>query len=403
MENGSQKRRKKLTGAALIFSGILIGSLFLPWLTMDFRWSPSPLMHGRVSFHSNGLGVGDFSYDIYYKNQTDQTEHRFQGNTSTFIPIQFVGGLLILGVVILNFLMAGNFLSDKIRGKLPTVLRDNLDAHWSHMLLIGGMIVVGVFASTASFYFRIPISLKANTPQNFQGNAKNLLALYRHTFEYQSWLKDELVIPKTARTISLMPGMGMYLSLLGGGGLIYLWFINFILKEDWPTIWKKRGIFAPLMIILAFTPIAVQYSKKMARTIPLLFSPVLSHVGGGTYLILAGAFFFLLRKSALAEKKVNNVVKKLYAKEELTKSEFQELKGRLNRYNNKVVKFRKLLWILIIVIVVVVSLIFKDLMSTYKSFVGEVLKAKRLVHTPTDWFLLFTPFATMAVMALYTH
>lgn len=227
----------------------------------------------------------------------------------------------------------------------------------------------------------------------------------RNTYSFYSWSKESYRVSKCTWHRDLSPGMGRLTSLFGIIGLFYLWFVDFIRNRvEWPVVWQKRGILISIMLISVFLPIARQYSKTPASTLPLL-APVIYSLGGAIYLILVGSFTILLHKTAITDQKVNRVTKEIYTKDEkeLTEDEFQKLTEQLDQYRAKSQLFRKLLIPLLIAVTIIIILVFYDLSMIYKSFVGEVAGAQWLENTIIDWFILFSPLTTIILFASFRY
>lgn len=403
---GTQKERKLRAVALLIASSFLLSGLLLPWLSMEFKWSTtSEIIEGDVSFQANGLGMANFDAYLYcYNMSANQIVVDSKISVSTVIPSQMGVGTLIVVMIILNSIMGGSFLYDKFKRLLPRVLQKQVETRWSTIVFIEGLTILAIVTTFSTFYFYVPFDITAHTPEHFLGNASNLLGIYRNTYNFFKWARDAFRA-SAAWDRNLNPGIGMYLTLIGGGILIYLWFINFIQKNEWPKVWQKRGILLPLMVLLAFMPVARKYSKTSATTLPFLFSPVLSHAGGISYLVLVGLLTYVIRKATLAEQKIDELVKKIYttAEDEFTEESFHNIRTQLEKYRTLSAKYRRYVVPILLAILLVVILTFSDIMSMYKTFVGEIPEANWLVHTPTDWLLFFSPVVTIILTSIFRH
>lgn len=389
----------------LLIGGLLIGSLVSPWLSMKFKWSTtSNLTAGNIRFKSNGLGVAVFEGDLFVKSR-DGSAGTINTTffASKFLPIQLGMGITIIGITVLNLVMAGSMFYTPIKSLIPNKVKGVIEDHWDTLVLIEGLIILAFVSLFTAFYFRIPINISSDTPSNFPGSFTDLLDVYKGTFTFYSWALNTLNISNVTRVRNLNPGLGIYLSFVAGLALIYLWFINFIReKKEWPSIWQRRAIFLPLLMSLAFMPIGIKYSQNSASTLPLIVAPVLNHLGGIVYTFLVGIFIFLVYRTATEERELDKLTGRLYTKEgEISEEEYKRITSIMDEHRRTASKYRKILVPLLIGVFVLVALILGDLANLYMTFVGETPKSNWLAHTPFDWILLLSPLINIFLFLMF--
>lgn len=150
-------------------------------------------------------------------------------------------------------------------------------------------------------------------------------------------------------------------------------------------------------------PVILKYSKTKSNLFPLFLSPALSNLGGGIYLVLTVAITLITYKAAKIEREADKLAKELFTLEELTAEEAETMIQEREDLLSFRGKYRIVLPILLIVLLVVCMSIVIDLMSIYRNFVGEIVGAQQMVHTPTDWVFVFNPLLTLVIYALYRH
>lgn len=402
-EEKEESMRRKSAIGFLILSTVLLTGLALPWLQMDFSWSTtSNLTRGELHFDTNGLGIGNFFANFSYKDkQTDQMMNYVLRST-TYVPLQITSGIVIGLIAALNIVMASSFLNTRVKQILPAGLTNFLENRWGLIILIESGVLLAIVSLFTTFYFYFPFTLSTKSPiGEFPKTINSLLELYANTFSLFTWMRSVTQASNPSWSRTLTPGLGLYFTFFGSLGLLYIWYLYYTSKKNWPEVWQRRSLLMPLMIAIAFMPIARKYSKVSASTLPLLLSPFLNHVGGILYLGLVGGLTFLFYRSAKLESNVNRIVGKLYAMENLTEEEFLAKRSQVDAYRNKVALYRKLLVPILIGILVVVGLMMYDFAMFYQSYVGETLGAEYITHTPTDWGLIFSPLITIVLIAVF--
>lgn len=396
---------KNIGVVLLLIGGILVGSLVSPWLSMKFKWTTtSNLTAGTIRFKSNGLGLAIFEGDIFVKSRDGSTESiDTTFFASKLLPIQLAIGISIIGLTVVNLVMAASMLYKPITKLLPRQVKEIIENHWDTFVFGEGVTLLAFVSLFTAFYFRIPLNMALDTPSHYPGSFNDLLDLYKGTYSFFSWTLNTLNISNITRSRNLNPGLGIYLSFIAGLACIYLWFINFIKeKKQWPPVWQKRAMFLPLLMSLAFMPIGIKYSNTGASTMPLIAAPVLNHLGGILYTVLIGIFIFLVYRTATEEKKLDALTKKLYTIEgTLSEKEYDRIMTTMTRHRETASKYRKLLVPLLIGVFVLVTLILGDLVNLYMTFVGETPKSNWLAHTPYDWILLLSPLVNIFLFLMF--
>lgn len=401
-EKEIEYRRKSAIGL-LIVSAILLGSLGVPWLQMGFSWSTtSNYTEAHLRFDVNGLGWGTFSGEYSVFNSTGENWVNDTIQSSTYVPVQGVGGTIVGIIAVLNIVMAISFLSNRAKQTMPEIFTKTIKNRWSMIILIEGVTLLAIVSLFSTFYFDIPFQLHSSlSAGGFPSTLNNLLNLYANTYSLFSWTKDLAKVSNPTWNRTLHPGLGMYFTFVSSLALLYIWYLYKTAKNKWPEVWRRRCIMIPLMIAVAFMPIARKYSQTSASTVPLLFSPFLFHVGGILYLGLVVGLAFLSYRSANIEKKINELVGDLYTAEDLTEEEFNAKRTQVDQYTKKVSKYRTALVPILVGILFVVVLVMFDFSMLFQSYVGETLGAKYLIHTPTDWILLLSPMFTVVLIAVF--
>lgn len=400
--------RENLIGLSLVVvTLLLITGLFLPWISMNFQWSSSSaLTEGDIQFHSNGLGSAYFQGYFFYGNRSDPSNPLINQTVekSSMIPFQLGIGASIIGFILLNTVMAASFIFQSFTQQIfPKQIQDVLKEKWDTILLIEGIIILAFVSLFSTVFFDIPIHLTANTPTHFPNTSNTLLDLYKYTYNFFDWATTTLNVSNATWSRNVEPGMGTYITFLAGIILVYIWFINYIrVKKDWPIVWQKRSILLPLMLIMAFMPVARQYSKTQAITVPFLLAPVLNRLAGILYTVLIVAAVYITYQTAMEEKSIDKLTQKLYTIEgDLTDKEFDRITNNINAHRERASTLRKILFPLMISIFSLIVLVFWEFARIYRTFVGEVPGASWLAHTPIDWPLVFAPLFTIMLMILY--
>lgn len=408
MEKKDNLDQKKFEGIALIvISGVLLASLLGPWISMDFTWSStSEIIKGNIQFTSNGLGMGHFQGSFFVNDPANEgTEINSTVSSFNIVPPLLGIGIVHIIVSLINLFIAAVFLFKNFKTIVPKTILKTIEKRWSLIIFIEGIMIISLFALFSTFYYSLPIDITINqAPSQFQQTASTLQNLYQNTYEFFIWSKQTFHVGKINWYRDLTPGIGSIFSFIGGMGLIYIWYLNFIdTKLEWPDVWQKRSLLLPIMFVAAFLPVARQYSELEALTIPLLLSPALSQLGGVIYLGLVLGLFFVVYKVASVENRIDTIVSEIYTRGEETfsEAEFEKLLNNLNQFRSKASKLRKIFFPLVVVILVVIMVVFYDLARLYMTYVGDTIGAQWLEHTFIDWVLLFTPFATIVLSVLY--
>lgn len=398
-------KKKELVGIIFLFISVtLIGSLLTPWLSMKYKWSTtSNLTEGTVRFKSTGWGLAIFEGDLFVKSRNGAAGIDTTFFTSKILPIQLGIGLLIISFTALNFLIAMSFLYKPIGKSIPNSVKERINDQWDRFVLIEGLTLTAMVSLFTTFYFHIPINISSATPAHYPGSFTDLLDVYKGTYGFYSWTLNTLNISSLTRTRNLNPGLGIYLAYIGGLASIYLWFINFIReKKDWPLVWQRRAIFLPVLVSLAFMPIAIKYSSDTASTFPLIASPVLNNLGGIIYMFLIGVFTFLVYQTATEEKHVDSLTGRLYTEgDTLSEEEYNRITSKMQEHRETASMYRKVLIPLLIGVSILVALILGDLATIFMSFVGQTPKGNWLAHTPFDWLLLLTPLINIFLFLMF--
>ncbi|NIQ07501.1 MAG: hypothetical protein GWO20_17800 [Candidatus Korarchaeota archaeon] len=411
MSTNETQPRKSLGIALLFISGLLIVGVMLPWVSLDWHWDGGDRITAEFKYILNGLGVGQFSTSADVN--TDEAQYNIQETwnvKSLQLPIMIGTPLLVIAV--LNLVLSLYFLHENTRQVFPPPLKEVLDKHYSLIILIEGMVVIGVCVIFSLFYFKLPLEIPlANLNhqginENFTAEQLSLLNYYKNVFNYFVWTKDETGIVKMTFNGSFRPGFGFYLSLVTGILLIYTWFLNLMLKkEDWPSLWRKRGFLGPLLIILAFMPSMIKISSSEGLLPPMVLSPVSTYLGIA-YFVTALLYLYLIRKVSFTEKELNSVVRALYTAEKLKEAEVEEYLKTMETIRAKISKYRKYIGATVLGVSLFAWGFVVAILTHYLSFMGSdisghVLKVMR--HTPSNWLLLFTPLANLVVYILFNR
>lgn len=408
--NSNQQVSRRITSLALLVASILlIAGVFLPWASINFSWLSTGGNRGDLHYSLNGIGIGQGYADIYYKNST--YNYTVNTNWQSFLPQVTPLGVLLIGVAIFNIFLAFIYLDEKTRKVLPNVLIKKLTNYYEKLILLEGILSFGVTVVFILFYFRTPVVIPFNTvmepgigsnPAHFQTSHFSLFDFYTHVFNYFSWILESSGASKMVLNRSLGPGLGLYLTWLGTTIILYAWYVTFTKKENWPEIWKKRGIVAPLLLMLAFLPVMKIVSTSGAEMPPLLLSPLFYNLGGGLYLILTLAFVYFLRKSALLDRNLNEASSKLYATEEIHAEQLQKLVNKVEQLREKSGAYRRYTGMLNIAILLTVEVIVASIVGYYITFTGETTFGfKIMVHTFWNWVLLLSPIGNTMLFILY--
>ncbi len=409
MDSNQQVSKRIKSLALLVASVLLIAGVFLPWVSISFSWLSTGGNRGNIHYSLNGIGFGQGSADIYYKNMTynyvvNESWHNFSPQVSPF-------GVALIGVAIFNIFLALAYLDKKTQKVIPTLVKKKIKHYYSKLLLLEGVLSLGLTLIYTLFYFQAPVTVPfykvnqpgiAGNPSHFQTSQFSLYEFYTHVFNYFSWILESSGSSKMVLNRSLGPGIGLYLTWFAIMLIIYTWYFDLIQKEDWPDIWRIRGVVAPLLGTLAFLPVMKIVSRTKGTIPSLLFSPLLHNFGGILYFLLTLGFFYFLRKSALTGKDLNKFTSRLYSREDLSTEELEELIQKVERLRDKSEVYKKYTGLFNVAILLTVGVIIASLIGYYITFIGEqAFGFKMMVNTFWNWILLLSPIVNTTLFILY--
>lgn len=403
---------RRFTGIGLLIASVIIFiGIFLPWISLSISWEFSPGSHGEVTYRMNGLGLGQGTASIHFENGT--YSYTIKKNWDSFSPILLPFGGALFGVIIVNSITSMYFLSKKTRLTLPKGFREHVGDHTSRILLLEGISTLLVpFVFSLSF-FHVPVESPLSSVNKpgiggkapaFQSSSPSLFGFYRSIMTYFYWVTNSYDYYTRSLQRSLQPGIGFFLVWIAGILTIYVWYINLILREEWPNVWQKRSILLPLMIILAFTPIFEIVSKTSGSLPPLVLSGVWYHTAGPLYLLLTLVLTYLSRKTALIERELNKKTGEFYTEEKLNTGETETLLETIESKKEKTRENRKIIGVLNFLILLLVAAIIGSIMVQYVKYIREIGGGFRMMsHTIWNWPFVFAPVINCLLLLIYVR
>lgn len=405
-ETDSNSGRKIIGIALLAISICLIIGVLLPWIAVDLHWSGSNVT-ADFSYIMNGLGRGEVSSSV------DLQDTNFDTSWSVYAPlILTMVGIPILTVAVLNILVSLYLFDKKTRDILPKSLNDFMQEHYSRLILAESIIVIGICFAFTLLYFQISLPMPLaeestlDLSEYFGSKETDLHNFYKSIFSFFEWTKSETGNAKINVNGNLDPGIGYYFSFSVGFVLLYVWFLNYIIREkEWPILWQQRGVLAPLMIALGLMPSVVKASGNTGILPPVLLTPFFNYIGAA-YFISSCVFFFLVHKNSEIEKELNEAVKVIYVKEQLTEEELEKQLNKVDTLRAKSSKFRKFVGITLFTATVLAWLFVIGTLAHYMDFMAGTVPGtsiKYMMHAPTLWLLLFVPLINIIIYIIFQH
>ncbi|NIQ06970.1 MAG: hypothetical protein GWO20_14950 [Candidatus Korarchaeota archaeon] len=397
MAKQNQATNRKLAIPLAILSGILLVSLFLPWGIGEFEYSSTGgAVAGDLSFSFNGFGEGTFDFYLFRNASYDK-----EGGTTFSVSLPRNLSVLSIVLILINVLIILAYASKKTRALLPTQIRTIVEKFWPLILLLEGLLLISGFILFSTSFFDILIPIPDAIAGQLGAGAKPISRIYQVITMYHGELKTELRITQLPLHSTLRIGIGGYLLLFAGMGFLYIYYLYRIrVKEDWPDVWQKGGILLPLMILGAFFPILRQVSDDTGRMVILLDVSTLYGYGGILYLALAIALFFLIRSAALLEKKMDKIQQDIYALKETEEKKITEKLDQLKEQRSKDSLLRTGIFLTLFALIAVTALIMYGIVQEYQTFMS--VRNNPVMHsTLLAPILLFSPFATLAIRAVY--